>query len=379
MTRKWLRGFLASMFLMLPFLAHADYAKITTIRVTKTALATRLIFTFNTFSLPTTFSLTRPERIILDFHEVKLGVNVNKLQFNHPAIKGMRYGFPKPVLLRLVIDVNQPMCYKIIPQQQTNQLILDIFTPTLSTTARTLLPVSSPGAGGINTLFTIAIDPGHGGKDPGTIGKRGTREKDVVLAIARQLANLIKQDPTLRVVLTRQSDHFVSLRNRLKLAQKNKADLFVSIHADSYSDEQSSGASVYALSRHGATTEAARWLARRENYSELGNGGVNELADRSYLVRSVLIDLAQTATIKDSLRLGSIVLDELDDTTKLRDKRVEQAPFVVLKSPAIPSILVETGYLSNYEEELRLRDPRYQLKIAQALFKSIHRYLKKYV
>jgi len=199
-----------------------------------------------------------------------------------------------------------------------------------------------------------------------------------VLAIAKRLAKLIDQRSHLRVELTRDGDYFVTLRKRLDIAHKNKAALFVSIHADSYFDNSSNGASVYTLSRRGATSEAARWLAKSENYSELQGVDFNDLDTKDTLVRSVLIDLAQTATITDSVRLGTTLLDALDDVTRLHRSRVEQAPFVVLKSPEFPSVLVETGFISNQHEELRLRDPQYQNKIAEAIYAGIHQYLKKY-
>jgi N-acetylmuramoyl-L-alanine amidase len=221
----------------------------------------------------------------------------------------------------------------------------------------------------------IVIDAGHGGKDPGTIGAQGTREKDVVLAIAQRLAELIKQDPKLHARLTRNGDYFVPLKDRLRLARKDKADLFVAIHADSYFNDQSTGASVYALSQHGASSMAARWLADRENHSELGGVDLNGLGDHSYLLRSVLIDLAQTATIVDSVNLGTDMLSALESVTSLHYARVEQAPFMVLKSPDIPSILVEVGFLSNQYEEQRLRDAAYRDKLANALLAGIHQYV----
>jgi N-acetylmuramoyl-L-alanine amidase len=221
----------------------------------------------------------------------------------------------------------------------------------------------------------IVIDAGHGGKDPGTIGASGTKEKNVVLEIAERLAELINKEPNMHAVLTRDGDYFVKLRDRLRLARKDNADLFVAIHADAYLTAESSGVSVYALSRHGATSEAARWLAKRDNYSELGGVDISGLGDKSYALRSVLLDLAQAATITDSVRLGSDILNSLANVTKLHYPRVEQAPFMVLKSPDIPSVLVETGYLSNPKEEERLRDPSYRNKIAQALLTGIRHYL----
>lgn len=227
-------------------------------------------------------------------------------------------------------------------------------------------------------LFTIVIDAGHGGKDSGAMGLSGAAEKDVVLAIAKRLANEINKQPNMHALLTRTGDYFVPLRARLKLARKDNADLFVAIHADAYFDNNANGVSVYALSKRGATTEAARWLAQRENYAELDEVELNALQDRSPQLRSVLIDLAQTTTIRDSLRLGNKILDALDDISLLRYKHVQQAPFVVLKSPDIPSILVETGFISNPREEKRLTDVRYQEKLAKALCQGITLYVKTY-
>lgn len=227
-------------------------------------------------------------------------------------------------------------------------------------------------------IFTVVIDPGHGGKDSGARGQRGTNEKDVVLAIAKKLAYQINQKPNMRALLTRTGDYFVPLRQRLKLARKGDADLFVAIHADAFFNANAKGASVYALSEHGATSEAARWLSQRENYAVLDDVKLNALQDRSPMLRSVLIDLAQTATIKDSMRLGTRVLAALDDVSSLHKGNVEQAPFMVLKSPDIPSVLVETGFISNPMEELRLASSSYQDQIAHALCHGIDIYVRKY-
>jgi N-acetylmuramoyl-L-alanine amidase len=227
-------------------------------------------------------------------------------------------------------------------------------------------------------MLRVMIDPGHGGKDTGAIGSSGTREKDVVLKISKQLADLINQQPDMHAALTRSGDYYVTLHNRLVCARKNKTDIYISIHADSYFNRWASGASVYALSKNGATSIAARWLARRDNYSELGGVSLRELNDQSSILRSVLIDLAQTVTVTDSLRLGRSLLNEINSVTMLHYSRVEQAPFMVLKSPDIPSVLVEVGFVSNPAEELRLRDNAYQHKIAVSLFNGIQRYQKKY-
>jgi N-acetylmuramoyl-L-alanine amidase len=251
--------------------------------------------------------------------------------------------------------------------------------PVIKTVTKTIIKVRKPRPQLVDVIkshtIVVVIDPGHGGKDSGTIGKGGAQEKDIVLAIGQRLAVLINKEPNMRAVLTRNGDYFVTLRDRLMLSRQSKADLFIAIHADSYFNDQSIGASVYALSHHGATSMAARWLADRENHSELGGVDLNELGDKSYILRSVLIDLAQTATINDSMKLGTDVLDNLENVTTLHYPRVEQAPFMVLKSPDIPSVLVETGFLSNSKEEERLQSAAYRDKLAHALLGGIHHYM----
>jgi N-acetylmuramoyl-L-alanine amidase len=223
-------------------------------------------------------------------------------------------------------------------------------------------------------MIVVVIDPGHGGKDPGAKGYEGYQEKNVVLAIARQLQARLNQHQGIRAVLTRKGDYYITLRERLRIARLYKADLFLAIHADAFSNPDSMGSSVFALSLRGATSEAARWLAEKENYSELG--GVN-LGDKSNMLRSVLIDLSQTATISASLQLGSSVLQQLGTITSLHKGRVEQARFVVLKSPDIPSLLIETGFISNPREERRLTDRFYQDQLASAIEEGIRRYYVK--
>ncbi|MBX3708192.1 MAG: N-acetylmuramoyl-L-alanine amidase [Gammaproteobacteria bacterium] len=227
-------------------------------------------------------------------------------------------------------------------------------------------------------IFIVVVDAGHGGKDSGALGISGTKEKDVVLNIAKKLMKEINACPHMRAILTRDGDYYVPLRKRLMLARKSKADLFIAIHADAYFDNDAAGASVFALSQHGASSEAARWLAQRDNYSELGRVELDSLSDRDPMLRSVLVDLAQTATIQDSILLGNNILDRLDNVSSLHYTHVERAPFVVLKSPDIPSILVETGFLTNPKEERRLIDPAYQGKIAKALRQGISQYVNQH-
>ena len=221
----------------------------------------------------------------------------------------------------------------------------------------------------------IAIDPGHGGEDPGAVGPTGLKEKDVVLAIARQLRDRLNAKPGVRVLMTRDSDFFVPLGERVRKAERVQADLFVSIHADAFFTPEARGASVFALSEGGASSAAARWMAQRENAAD-SVGGVNVKVKDKEVLRAIL-DMSTTAQIKDSMRLGSEVLTRIGTVGKLHRGRVEQASFAVLKAPDIPSILVETAFISNPEEEDKLRDEDYRRKIVEALFTGIDRYFAK--
>jgi N-acetylmuramoyl-L-alanine amidase len=224
-------------------------------------------------------------------------------------------------------------------------------------------------------LITIAIDPGHGGEDPGAMSRRGTYEKNITLAIARKLKAKIDAEPNMRAALTRDGDYFMSLPMRLDKARKLNADLFVSIHADAFVKPHARGSSVFALSERGATSAAARWLAKKENDADL-IGGVN-LDIKDHYLKKTLLDLSLTATINDSLKLAREVLSEIGEINQLHKNYVEQAGFAVLKSPDIPSILVETAFISNPDEEKRLRNSAYQDKMAKAMLVGIKRYLAK--
>ncbi|TAL62192.1 MAG: LysM peptidoglycan-binding domain-containing protein, partial [Legionella sp.] len=220
----------------------------------------------------------------------------------------------------------------------------------------------------------VVLDAGHGGKDPGAKGPHRTQEKDVVLAITLKLKRLIDSQPGMRAVLTRNGDYYVGLRERLDIARKYNGDIFIAIHADAFNNPLSNGASVFALSQRGATSEAARWIAEKENYSELGGVNLGDLDDQNGVVRSVLIDLSQTATINSSLQMGGRVLSQLGQFARLHNTKVEQARFMVLKSPDIPSILVETGFISNPREEKNLTSSGYQDRISRAIFQGIKGY-----
>ncbi len=224
----------------------------------------------------------------------------------------------------------------------------------------------------------VVIDPGHGGKDPGTTGSHNIKEKNVVLKISKDLQQDINKEKGFHAKLTRKGDYFIPLRGRLKIAREDKADMFVAIHADAYKDHKAHGVSVFALSEHGATSEAARWVAHEENKSELkydNLAGIN-LNNKSKVLRSVLINLSQTATTATSIQVGDAIINQVSKVTDMHHHGIEQAAFVVLKSPDIPSLLVETGFLSNPKEANRLNNPAYQEKIAHALAKGIVTYYR---
>jgi len=240
--------------------------------------------------------------------------------------------------------------------------------------------VSLLAAGGGTRPVIIVIDAGHGGHDPGATGPNGIHEKNVVLAIARDLQYLVDEQKGMHAVMTRDGDYYVGLRDRLAIARKDKGDMFIAIHADAAPEfsGEATGASVFALSLHGASSEAARWIAEKENYSELGGIDLDNIPDQDNMLRSVLIDLSQTATISDSLILGRSVLHQLAGLSPLHHDVVEQAPFMVLKSPDIPSILVETGFITTPYEEEHLQDPVYQQAIAHAMLNGIKNYFNHY-
>ncbi|MEY4908945.1 MAG: hypothetical protein RL260_2663 [Pseudomonadota bacterium] len=236
-------------------------------------------------------------------------------------------------------------------------------------------PAIPPGRGGINRLVIVAIDPGHGGEDPGAIGPTGLREKDVVLQIAKQLQERINARPGMRAMLTRDADFFVPLHERVNKARRVQADLFLSIHADAFITPEARGASVFALSDSGATSTAARWMAKRENAAD-AIGGINVATKDSHVLRA-LLDMSTTAQIKDSLRVGREVLGNIGQVGKLHKGQVEQAGFAVLKAPDIPSILVETAFISNPQEEAKLRDEDYQAQLVKAVYTGIVRYFSR--
>lgn len=367
------------------------------------------------------FMLRDPLRLVVDIEGIDLTPQLKELvgsvDADDPYIALVRAGQNRPNVVRLVIELKAevtPQVFELAPVGQYQyRLVLDLHPtsppdplmallreqeeresraaaadPAAQVAAVDRAPAApAPDARRPTTrasrpdpdmkrYLTVAIDAGHGGEDPGAIGRRGTREKDVTLAIARRLHKQLDDDPNVRVLLTRDGDYFVPLTTRVAKARRVQADLFVSIHADAWVKPDVRGSSVFALSERGATSTAAAWLAKKENDADL-IGGVNLGAHDAGIAR-VLLDLSTTAQINDSLRFGNAVLRELEQINTLHRPRVEQAGFAVLKAPDIPSILVETAFISNPDEEKRLKDDAYQDRIAAAIAGGIRRYLKKY-
>ncbi|MFN3593692.1 MAG: N-acetylmuramoyl-L-alanine amidase [Thiobacillaceae bacterium] len=338
------------------------------------------------------FQLKNPERFVLDLEGAEpeaLADLAGKITAQDAFIDGVRVARNRPGVTRIVIDLKtevRPQVFTLRPMgDYAHRLVIDLY-PTQTQSIERQVEAAIARAEGpkpegrkpaearasMMRLITVAIDAGHGGEDPGAIGARGTREKDVTLAIARRLKAQIDRMDNMRAVLIRDGDYFIPLHERVNKARRLQADLFVSIHADAFLKPTARGSSVFALSEHGATSAAARWLAKRENEADL-IGGINLNVQDAYL-KQTLLDLAQTATIADSLKVGRAVLEELGGINTLHKPQVEQAGFAVLKAPDIPSILVETAFISNPEEEAKLKDEAYQDKMAAALANGIKRY-----
>lgn len=354
------------------------------------------------------FMVKNPERLVVDlegieFNSVLEGL-AGKIAADDPNIRLLRAGRYKPGVVRLVMELKnevRPQVFMLPPVgEYGHRLVLDVYPlnppdPLLSlldkkdieqligdlqaeNRAEARPAATEPKRAGkpvVNRLVTITLDPGHGGEDPGAVGHGGSYEKNVTLAVARRLKAKIDAEPNMRAVLTRDSDFFVPLHMRVQKARRIRSDLFVSIHADAFISPDAHGSSVFVLSESGASSSAARYLAQKENSADL-IGGVNIDVKDKMLART-LLDLSQTATINDSLKFGKAVLGELGSINRLHKAGVEQAGFAVLKAPDIPSILVETAFISNPEEEKRLNDDAYQDKMAEAILSGMKKYFTK--
>jgi len=327
------------------------------------------------------FALKNPSRLVIDLRDTSLKANLGKLNLDGSPIRRIRSARRNGDDLRVVLDLEtdiKPRSFELAPNQKYgHRLVIDLIDENREQAQERKQPTVTGQAQGRRDIVVV-VDAGHGGEDPGAIGPRGPREKDVVLKLAKTLARLIDEQPGYTAKLTRTGDYYIGLRNRTLLARKHNADLFVSVHADAFRTPQPRGASVFALSQRGATSETARWLAQSENRSDLigGAGGVS-LDGRDDMLAGVLLDLSMTASINASLGVGGSVLDRLGAVTRLHKPRVEQAAFVVLKSPDIPSILVEAGFISNPEEEKKLATAWYRERLARAIVQGIDEYFRR--
>lgn len=392
-----LRALLTGMTVLLAMTAGEVLAatQIKSVRIWRAPDNTRLVFDLSGPVQHSLFTLSAPNRIVVDINGAQLATAVDKLKLGNTPITAVRSAQRSPTDLRLVLDLKNQVTAKsfvLAPNQQYgNRLVVDLYdqgaditpdvpaTPTPNVPATPVTPSQSvaklPVPAGGKRDIVIAIDAGHGGEDPGALGPGGLHEKNITLAIARELQRQINQMKGFRAELTRTGDYFIPLRGRTAIARKKGADLFVSIHADAAPSRSAFGASVFALSDRGATSETARWLADTENRSDLigGDGGVN-LDDKDKMLAGVLLDLSMTATMSSSLDVGHKVLTNVGRVTSLHKRRVEQAGFMVLKSPDIPSILVETGFISNPNESQKLASSSHQQALARSIASGVRQY-----
>ena len=343
-------------------------AEVHDVRLWRAPDHTRIVFDLTGPAQHKLIMLSNPSRIVLDIQDTQLRAELSRLKLTDTPVQLIRSGVRDGDDLRIVLEMGvqvDPRSFALKANEQAgDRLVLDLYDQQVR-----VADVKKSVKQSAKRDIIIAIDAGHGGEDPGALGPGRVREKDVVLAIAKELSALFKADTGFQSTMIRSGDYYVSLRGRRDLARKRQADLFVSIHADAFKRKQANGASVYALSTRGATSTAASYLAKRENAADLV-GGVT-LSDKDDLLAGVLADLSMTSTLDTSLKLGDKVLRNVDDVARLHKKNVEQAGFAVLKSPDIPSILVETGFISNPQESKKLATRSYQKRMAQAIHRGI--------
>ena len=358
---------------------------------------TRLVFDLSGPVEHKIFTLTAPDRLVIDVTGATLKAELDKLPLKNTPVASLRAGQHDADTLRVVVDLHAPVApksFSLAPNQQYgHRLVVDLFDqataaraatqpPATATPATPAAPVSPtlpavklPATASSKRDIVIAIDAGHGGEDPGAIGPGKIYEKHVVLQISKELQRQINADKGFRAELVRTGDYFIPLRKRTEIARKKGADLFVSIHADAAPRSAAYGASVFALSDRGATSETARWLADRENRSDLiGGAGNVSLGDKDQMLAGVLLDLSMTASLSSSLNVGQKVLSNVGRITPLHKRRVEQAGFMVLKSPDIPSILVETGFISNPSEAKKLQTASHQQSLARSIHSGVRQF-----
>jgi N-acetylmuramoyl-L-alanine amidase len=380
MIRKlFVLGIAGAGMVLAPATAAAANAELRGIALTTSGESAQVSLDLSSVTSHKLFTLDNPHRVVVDLRSTDLA-NGTRVPDGDGLVETIRTGVQARGTLRVVMELKSAAPARaqwIAPSGDApGRLVVALGKePPVASIAAPPTPVRAAHApSDTNRDIVIAIDAGHGGQDPGAIGRNGTREKDVVLAVARALAARINDEPGMRAVLTRDSDRFLMHRDRMHRARLAKADMFISVHADSIRDRSVSGSSVYVLSDRGASSEAARWLAERENAADL-MGGVS-IADKDSSLASVLMDLSQTASISASLTAAERVLQSLHRVGEVRKPKVQQAAFLVLKSPDIPSMLVETAYISNPLEESRLKSSKHQRKLADAIFSGVRGYFE---
>lgn len=350
----------------------AQAAEVRDLRLWRAPDHTRLVLDLSAAVEHRLLVLDNPRRVVVDVSDAALKASYDELPLQGTPISAVRTGIRNGTDLRLVLDLSAAVLPKSFSlratEQASHRLVIDLFDadPALTATAPSVKKRASSDE---RRDVIVAIDAGHGGEDPGALGPGRLREKEVVLEIARELERLFAREPGYQPTLIRSGDYYVSLGGRRQLARKRQADMFISVHADAFRDKRARGASVYALSTSGATSTTARYLAQKENAADL-LGGVS-LADKEDTLALTLADLSMTSTLDSSLNLGGSVLGEIGRIARLHKQQVEQAGFVVLKSPDIPSILVETGFISNPDEARRLADAGYRRKMASAIHSGV--------
>jgi N-acetylmuramoyl-L-alanine amidase len=345
-------------------------------RLSENGERTRMVFDLSGPAEHTLFTLRNPERVVIDIANVQLSTELPQAVPQADVVRRIRNAPRSGGDLRVVLDLKgqaRPKSFLLRPDSNAGyRLVIDLFSDGRKEKRQVTKTVADPAH--LRDVI-VAVDAGHGGKDPGAVGSGGTYEKHVALAIARELAGQINKVRGMQAVLIRDGDYFIGLRERMIKARQHKADLFISIHADAYKDRHANGSSVYALSLSGASSEAAQWLANRENSAEL-IGGV-KLDDKDDIVASVLLDLSQNATIQASLDVGSQILNYLGKQGSLHKGSVQQAGFIVLKSPDIPSVLVETAFISNPAEERKLLNRQQQQRMAKSILDGVQGYFQR--
>jgi N-acetylmuramoyl-L-alanine amidase len=417
--RNYCKGVFVFGLLSLSMPSYAQQVDVNSLHYSQVARQTRMVFDVSASPKHRVFVQNNPAQLVIDIKNAKLGQVLSQPSASHPLFASIHVLEKTKDNLRLAIDLKKPITAKNFSLSSNNKnehkLIIDLISKnsapdntdksiasktttqpavkkeTLEQKATPVLPseptamvamadkaelekVTQPVATSKHEKIVIAIDAGHGGEDPGAHGAQGTEEKKVVFAIARKLAKLINDQPDMKAVMVRKGDYYIDLRKRMQIAREAKADLFISIHADAFQDSTVKGSSVYVLSRSGASSEAALWLAKSENASDL-IGGVS-LEDKEEVLASVLLDLSQSATEQTSVNVANSVLKQFHAVGEMHKEGVQHAGFMVLKSPDMPSILVETAFISNPSEEVNLLNTEYQTKMAGAIFSGVRNYFK---